>query len=329
MKRRFIPLTALCLLTAGLYVQSASAAVINFDNVAAGTNINNQYAGVTFGCINGSTSANICTGNSSGSFAAGNAYAVAFGLPASPPNVIGFNSGTFADFFIDSRWGYLTAAFATPVISVSIDALGTPPPEYFPPLSTGPYINAYGATGNFLASAVYNNSSLTWQTLAISQATADIYYVLFSAQFDAAAPLYGTFDNLCYSATATGTGTCAGGGGGTTTVPEPATLSLLGLGLASVRRPVRLDLRRRGGLSHPTGPTREPNGQRHRLVRSGCERGVRAVLDASHGRLHRPGPPQCLLGAENGGRQSTRSRAAFERERRSSASAADPRHQMQ
>src|ERR1700732_582448 len=147
-------LTALCLLTAGLYVQSASAAVINFDNVPAGTNINNQYAGVTFGCINGSNSTdNICTGNPSGTFAAGNAYAVAFGLPASPPNVIGFNSGTFADFYIDSRWGYLTAAFATPVISVSIDALGTPPPEFFPPLSTGPYINAYGATGNFLASA--------------------------------------------------------------------------------------------------------------------------------------------------------------------------------
>lgn len=218
MKKWRFPLAALSVLAACVAADNASATAINFDDVSSGTNIDNHYSGVTFGCINGTNSSmNLCSGNSSGSFGAGNAYALAGLLnPPSAPNVIGFNSGTSGDFYIDSRTGYLTASFSAPVSVVSIDALGTPPPEYPGALSAGPFLNAFGKGGKFLGAAWYDQSKLgTWQTLSISDKTADIYYIAFSSQYtNGKSALYGSFDNLVAA------------------VPEPETYAMLLAGLS-------------------------------------------------------------------------------------------------
>lgn len=220
MNNRYFHVAALSIVAAFSVVDKASAATINFDDVASATNISNQYSGVTFGCISGTVSSmNLCSGNPGGSFGAGNAFAVA-GQAASAPNVIGFNSGTLSDVLIDSRTGYLTAAFATPVRTVSIDALGTPPAEYAGTLSDGPFLQAFGQGGTFLKAVWYDQSQLgSWQKLTISDQTADIYYIAFSSQNTPGRPaLYGSFDNLVAA------------------VPEPETYAMLfaGLGVLGV-----------------------------------------------------------------------------------------------
>ena len=216
MKKWLIIIVSVLLL--GFSGQNASATLITFDDVASGTNINTQYSGigVTFGCFNGTTASNMCTGN---------AYAVATSLANSAPNVISLTS-SFSGVLTDERYGYFKASFSSLVGSVSIDAKAVLPPEYLGATTNKPFLQALGSGGAWLGTVEYTASVYgeTWQTLTITHSTNDIAFIAFSSFSSSGHPVYGMFDNLNFSTVTTG-------GGGGTPVPEPSTLLLLGSGI--------------------------------------------------------------------------------------------------
>lgn len=208
-KRKIAACSHAIALLAAIAFTPAHAILINFDDVASGTNINTQYSGlgVTLGCFNGNNASfNTCTGN---------AFALATVLANSAPNVISLTATGFGNL-VDERFGFFSASFASPVASVSIDARAILPLEYLGTTTNRPFLQAFDATGMFLGQALYSGSVYTeaWETLTFSRAAADIKFVAFSSFNSSGHPVYGTFDNLNYSS-----------------VPVPAAVWLFGSGL--------------------------------------------------------------------------------------------------
>jgi len=223
----------------GMTAQDAEAVLVNFDDVASGTNINTQYLGlgVTFGCFDGSASPDVCAGN--------NAYANSATGAASAPNVISLTDGSTLGVVTDERFGFFRATFTNTVNSVSIDALAVLPPEYMGSTTNKPFLQAFNSSGGFLGTVDYTASvySGTWQTLTFTSATDNIKFVAFSSYNGTGHPVYGMFDNLNFSSLAGWEGSGGGNNGGGTPVPEPATLLLIGSGIAGLGFAKRLSKR--------------------------------------------------------------------------------------
>ena len=169
---------------------SAKAQDIDFDDVADGTVINNQYPGVTFTAV----------ATPSGS---ADVYARSTSTLSAPNAISLFSSGLP---FFDRRWGGIQATFATPKNTVSINVRPVLPPEYFPPVVNQPFLQAFDAAGHLLGKVYYPiaygaSGYGNWRTLTIHTATNNIKYVQFSSQYGyGSAPVYAQFDNLTYSA---------------------------------------------------------------------------------------------------------------------------------
>ncbi|HXN06178.1 MAG TPA: PEP-CTERM sorting domain-containing protein [Nitrospiria bacterium] len=234
-------LTGLVMVVAmlGMSGKDASATLINFDDVASGTNINNQYAGVTFNCV-------VCS--------TGNAYAVGL-LDATHVNGVSLHSSdpTFA-----AQEGAVEAHFSTLQSSVSIDAKYIESLEYLGSPSKSPYLQAFDSSNTLLATKYYDLSlvpgtavSGPWETLSINMA--NISYVRFTVQNNWAGLTcdptvsgglpggcpdrvyggqYGEFDNLVFGTD--NTVNPPGGNGNGNAVPEPSSLILLGLGFVGL-----------------------------------------------------------------------------------------------
>ena len=73
------------------------------------------------------------------------------------------------------------------------------PPEYFPPVSNRPYLQAFDASNNFLGIVYFagDQTQERWETLTFTSASANIKYVQFSCQNgNGNAAVYAEFDNL-------------------------------------------------------------------------------------------------------------------------------------
>ena len=190
------------------------AAMINFDDVANGTIIDAQYPGVTFGCV---------------SCGSGHAFArdmAAFGstTAASGLNVVtlvapvgsGFPGASSLTSF-NTPLGALSATFATPQRTVSVDARPQLPLEFLGAVNNKPYMELYNSTvqnaSTLIARVLYplnfgdpgycstNVSACggVWQTLTFTSPSDNIVSIRLSSQnSQAGAPVYADFDNLAF-----------------------------------------------------------------------------------------------------------------------------------
>jgi subtilase family serine protease len=171
---------------------------INFDDASSGTVVDSRYSGlgVTFGCFNGTTPDNLCTGH---------AVAAQFAGAESAPNVIALGNITLSAVLIDERTGYLKASFSPPVNWVSIAAMPMLPPEYMGSTTNKPFLQAFNSSGQWLGTAEYTGSVETggWENLTITRPTNDISYIAFSSYHSGGGyAVYGAFDNLRFPALA-------------------------------------------------------------------------------------------------------------------------------
>jgi hypothetical protein len=190
---------------------------INFDNVASGTVIDNQYPGVTFGCV---------------ACGSGHAYArdmSSFGstTAATDPNVVTLigapgsgdpNASTVTSF--DARFGAVTVFFATPQRTVSIQARPQLPLEFFGSGLNKPFLEAYSSTtqnsSTFLGRVLYPLDFGTggycqpstsacggpWQTMTFTSSSDNIVSLRLSSQATQGGPnVYADFDNLTFETT--------------------------------------------------------------------------------------------------------------------------------
>lgn len=178
-----------CWLTPRPMVQ-ASETLINFDDVPGETVINTHYPGLTF--------TNPIGGNVVARNGLGNA-------PSSPNVVCITNQGDTPYF--DAEFGAVDVHFATPMKVVKIDTAPVAPAEFLTPLTKLPFLQAFDANTNLLATVYYSGPLPTnsfqlgpVQTLVYSSTSTNISYARFSVQNPAGAtPTYGIFDNLRYS----------------------------------------------------------------------------------------------------------------------------------
>lgn len=221
--RRLFSVTGLSLVVVVLAAQIAVAAdtIINFDNVANGTNINTAYSGVTFSCF---SSVNACPGGLN----TGDVFARAFLFAPSAPNVVS-TLQTGVPGTQDSTTGAIKVAFATPQSAVSIDDYLLQAPEGLGSAGFG-YLRAFDSSLNFLGEVddiyggIPGNLNVT-KTLSFSSSGNISFLLLGDVQ---GSNIISEFDNLCYSTDVNG---CVGGGTGTPPVPEPASITLIGAGL--------------------------------------------------------------------------------------------------
>jgi len=200
-----------CLLLASGIGFQANAALINFDDVANGTVINTNYAGVTF--------TQLLSGVDGG-----NVYARSISGAASAPNVVSiFSDPGYPGF--DNRFGTIHAEFAAAQTSVSVDTFLTLAPEGFGASGTA-FLRAYNSS-NVQVGLVTTTTLNSWETLSITGS--DIVRAYFTVAYNEF-PTYGLFDNFNFD---DGTGG-PGPGPGTAPVPEPGTMMLLGSGLVGL-----------------------------------------------------------------------------------------------
>lgn len=198
-------LAAALALTGGAPVK-VRAAVIDFDDAPNGTIIDTRYPGVTFGCV-------VCT---SGHAFARDMSAFGSSSAASGQNVVTLMApAESALTSFDTRNGALSATFAVPQRTVSIDARPQLPLEFLGNANNKPFLELY-------SSAVQNASTLitrvvyplnfgdpgycspsvsacggSWQTLSYTSSSDNIVSVRISCQnSQSGPPVYGDFDNL-------------------------------------------------------------------------------------------------------------------------------------
>lgn len=162
--------------------------------VASGSVVDTAYSsyGVTFSCVTQST-AYIST-----SCTAGHVYARLSGTSnvVSPhPQLQSF----------DTRFGVLQATFANPKDWVMIDATPVKHPEHIGNTLAAPWIAAYDASDQWIATAQYpvlypNTGWDQTRTLTINAGSARIKYVRFSSSYYSnTANVGGKFDNLQFN----------------------------------------------------------------------------------------------------------------------------------
>jgi hypothetical protein len=167
---------------------SALAATIHFDGLADGTNINTLYPGVTF--VQPTTGGSI--------------YARSSTAARSPANVVSIFATGLPPFRAFD--GAVDAVFATPQRSVSIDAAPIVAPEGLGTVLNRPFLQAFDAAGNVLATVYYAGALPgvgglgPYETIAYTSPTANIARVRWSVQQGNPGPfVYGYFDNFSYS----------------------------------------------------------------------------------------------------------------------------------
>lgn len=222
----------------GLCATPARAGTINVDlsSLANGTQLTNQFPGLTFSCIAASGSGS-CTLNGA---ATGNGVYVNNGMYTP-------FSDTSMDPAFDAGNGYVLVQFAPSldVTSVSLDAAVICPINEC--VSGATIMDVYDTSGNFLTVATNglgpNAQFGTFYTLSASPGT-QIGEIAFGDENTARE--YGDFKNLSYT---TGSGGASGGGspggGGPTSVPEPPAIVLLAAALLAL---AGLGLRRRSSV---------------------------------------------------------------------------------
>jgi hypothetical protein len=183
----------------------ASAAIINFDDVADGTVIDNQYSrqGVIFSALPGKSKSND-----------GHVYARKDKYAKSQSNSVGLGNGGILPY-ANEAYGYINAHFTQLQGSVSVDVAAIMVSEFSTSATSPPYMAVYGAkdptTGkNPLLQIVRYPKDLVkglstdkpgqWQTLTVNRPANDIQFVILSSS-DVSPPAYGEFDNLIFSNT--------------------------------------------------------------------------------------------------------------------------------
>jgi len=190
-----------------VFVPNAFATLINFDDVANGTVINNHYAGVTF----------------SNPLGPADIYARTSSVNNSPSNVVSvFQTGIPA---FDARFGAVEVLFSQAQKFVSIDAAILRAPEGFGNPTNYPKLEIYDSALHFLTAVAWNfnltpqpgaGGLSAFQTLSFDAGTNNIGKVRFlSGQPNGGPSNFGYFDNLNY-----------------TVVPVPAAFWLFGTALS-------------------------------------------------------------------------------------------------